>query len=125
MKVLVITTDKSTRINPGTAECIQAFRPCVVTITEFVKTLSMESKIEVIAKDLPETVTDFDYLKFHRESKGNHELAVRSFLAALAGNPTANLDDEKAAEAAADAAEKAAAAPAAKPAAAKPAAGAK
>lgn len=105
MKILVTTNDKSTRINPGTSECVQAFRPCVVTVTEFIKTLSMESKIEVIAKDLPEAVTDFDYQKFHRESKGDHELAVRSFLAALKGNPTGDLDNEKAAEYAAASAE--------------------
>jgi hypothetical protein len=115
MKVIVVTLDKSSRINPGTGECIEAFRPSVVTVTEFVKTLSMENKIDVIAKELPDSVTDLDFVKFYIESKRDTELAVTSFLAALKGNPTAELDNEKAAEKAADAAASAAAAnPAAK-----------
>lgn len=104
MKALVVSLDKAIRMNSVASECIEAFRPSVVTVTQFVKGLQMNKLIDCIETDLPMTATDEQFATFLRESKGDTDLAVKSFLAAVKGNPTGNLDDDKAAEAAATAA---------------------
>lgn len=103
MKALVITLDKTNRLNTYGNECIEAFRPCVVTVTEFVSNLVLLKKIEPFGQ-LPDTATDAQFMKYWIESKRNPELAVQAFAAAVNGNTTGDLEDETAAEAAADAA---------------------
>lgn len=81
MKALVITLDKCCRLNPGTAEVLEPFRPSVVTITEFINDLGLRRLIK--AAPLPDEATDEEFLKFWKEAAGDADLAVDSFLSSF------------------------------------------
>lgn len=81
MKALVKTLgdymimDITTRNNIAEAE-----RPSVVEMTAFMHHRSAVNQIQVIEKDLPEDVTDKNFLEFWVDSGGDEKLAVESFM---------------------------------------------
>lgn len=81
MKALVITLDKCCRLNPGTQEVLEPFRPSVVTVTEFVNSLGLQRLIK--AAPLPDEATDEEFLKHWEASGRNPELAADSFMASF------------------------------------------
>lgn len=81
MKALIKTLDGACRIQPTNSEVLEPFRPSVVTITDFIKTLGMTGKIkDVGGGPLPDTATDAEFAKFFTDSDRDEDLAVSSFM---------------------------------------------
>jgi hypothetical protein len=95
MKALVITKDSATRLNTTLGEVIDAFRPSVVTVTEFVKTLAMSRCIEPLGGELPDSATDAEFEKFWKESDKNVDLAISSFLSFVHNRESSMFDEEQ------------------------------
>lgn len=103
MKALVITQDpKACRINPTTGETIEAFRPSVVTVTEFITDLVMKRLLKPVGFELPDTATDAEFERFYKDSDGDADLAIDSFLSKMDQDKRAAEDAEYAAFAAED-----------------------
>lgn len=83
MKVLLITQDSCTRLNTIAGEVIEAFRPSVVTITEFVNSLVMKRLVKPVGFELPDTATDVEFEKFFIDSDKNVDLAIDSYLSKI------------------------------------------
>lgn len=80
MKAIVVTQDKCTRINPINGEIIEAFRPSVVTLSEFVSNLVMKRVLKPVGGPLKDTATDAEFVKFYIDSDQKEDLAVSSFM---------------------------------------------
>lgn len=80
MKVIVITQDSASRINPVNGEVIEAFRPSVVSVTEFVTALVMKRVLKPTGGPLKDTATDEEFAQFYLDSDKNVDLAVSSFM---------------------------------------------
>jgi len=79
MKALVKTLDTGTRINTVGGEVLNAFRPSVVTVTEFIRTLAMSRLIQPIGNELPDTATDAEFEKFYIEADKDLDFACDAF----------------------------------------------
>lgn len=80
MKAIVITQDSASRINPINGEVIEAFRPSVVTVTEFVTNLVMKRLLKPVGGPLSDKATDAEFLKFYTAADKNTDLSVSSFM---------------------------------------------
>lgn len=58
---------------------IQAFRPSVVSNTNYTNMLIASGKLKTLATNLTDDATDEEFVKYLAESKGDEELAVSSF----------------------------------------------
>lgn len=104
MKVLVSSNEKAFRLLNVRTECIEAFRPCVVTVSETIETMVMQRKLTVLSPPLADSVMDSDFKKFYKECHPDLELAIQSFLASAQTMDNLDRRSEEDLDAAADAA---------------------
>lgn len=111
MKLIVTVVGDFTYINPQIVdEVMYNHKPCLVTKTDFVQSLIIDGKIDVLAKDLPEDAAQEAFDEYLSSSKGDVELAVASFVSSFEGASELEVkkEDKKAAKAAEKAAKEAA-----------------
>lgn len=97
MKAIIKTLDTGTRLNSIDNEVIEPHRPSVVTVTEFVKSLVTEGKLEPLGGPLKDTATDAEFEKFYSEADKNTDLAVDSFMSKFGVNASDDYDKDEAA----------------------------
>lgn len=79
MKILAETTGDFMLTDLATGQSIQAVRPSVVPRSRFVDARIALSQIVKVA-DVPDDATDEEFASFWRDSDGDRELAIASFL---------------------------------------------
>lgn len=84
MKLLVSTTGPFMLIDAQTSDELQHNRPSVVRISNFIQMRSGLGQIKMHCNEVPDELTDKDFLKFWEESGKDEELAIQSFLASFA-----------------------------------------
>lgn len=84
MKILAQTVGNFMLMDNGLKNNIlEAHRPGVVVVTQFVNQRLGMNQIQVLQNDIPESAEDADFEKFWVESYGDEALAIESFLASL------------------------------------------
>jgi hypothetical protein len=78
--ILIKTTETHFYMDPTTGSEVQAFRPSVVSSSNFISMLLAQGKVKLIAADLTAEATDEEYAAFFKESDRNERLANESFL---------------------------------------------
>jgi hypothetical protein len=89
-KYLVETTGSFQVVDPRTGAVVPHNRPMVVQLTHLIHTRINSGQLRVLAKDLPDGANDADFVGFWKESKGDKELAVESYVSSLV--PTLEFD---------------------------------
>ena len=79
MKSIVKPTAEHMYMDAHNGQVIEAFRPSVISTTNYTNTLLASGKIKLLASNLTDDATDEEFAKFVTESKGDHDLAVSSF----------------------------------------------
>lgn len=80
MKHLVETTGNFMLLDLGSAQEIDAFRPTVVRLTEWMGVRISKGELKVVAADLKDEATDAEFVTYMKEMNGDAEAAVASFL---------------------------------------------
>lgn len=99
MKSIVKPTAAHVYLDNTNGQEIQAFRPTVISATNYTNMLVASGKLQVLATNLTDDATDEEFVKFVAESKGDHELAVSSFESKFAAIKPAEAEAPKAAAA--------------------------
>lgn len=94
MKLLVETTGQFMLVDAITGDILEAHRPSVVRSTSFITARATIGQVGVIHNQLPEEASDEEFAKFWRDSGGDKDLAVDSYLASLF--PVSDEDNEEA-----------------------------
>lgn len=118
MKLLVESTGPHAYMDMESGCEIQAFRPSVVSYSNYLSTLMAAKKVKLLSNEVQDSAEDVEFLRFYVESSRDKDLAVQAFLSKFgseAALETATPEEQK--KAAEEAAKKPAA-PAVKPAAA-------
>jgi hypothetical protein len=79
VKLLAETTGPFGLLDLSTGQTLNANRPSVVSRSSFIDSRIALSQIVKVA-DVPDEVTDMDFENFWRDSDGDRDLAVASFL---------------------------------------------
>lgn len=70
-------------VEPQTGLVINSKRPTVVTNTPFVKEHISDGRFDLLASKLPDEASDEEFAEYFKESEGDKELAVESFVASF------------------------------------------
>lgn len=89
-KQIVETTGSFQVVDPRTGAVVPHDRPMVVLLTHLIYTRTNSGQLRVLAKDLPDAASDADFQGFWKESKGDKDLAVQSYVASLEPKPAEN-----------------------------------
>lgn len=84
MKILLKTTGSFMLVDPQTGDEMQHNRPSLVGQSNFVQSRTAIGQLKVLSNEVPDTLTDADFLKFWNDSDKDEALAVQSFLASFA-----------------------------------------
>lgn len=87
MKLLVQTTGAFSLIDPITGDDVMRRRPSVVRSSTFIGDRVARGQIKVFSNELSDDVTDQVFADWLKESDGNIDLAVASFVEAHLGTP--------------------------------------
>ena len=114
-KIIIETIGSFMYVDVNNGFVIPSHRPCVAELTTFIESRIADDKIKLLSAGytLPKEANDDDFLTFLKESKGNNELAITSYISSLgekiadAGKPSkAEIEAKKKAEAEAEEAAK-------------------
>lgn len=83
MKCIVETTRDIMLIHVHTNESIHSHRPTLCKETDWVHSQISLRNLRILARDIPDSVTDLDWLESLRACDGDVDLAVSSFVAEL------------------------------------------
>lgn len=89
--LLVETTGPFMLTDPLTKTEIQWNRPTVVRDSYFIHARASIGQISVLLNDVPDHITDDDFVGFYTESLNDKELAVASFHSWYSAEPEFNL----------------------------------
>jgi len=64
-------------------QLIPAHRPAVVEMSHFFQARALLNQLRLVAGELKDTATDKEFASYWRESAGDRELAIESFLSAF------------------------------------------
>ncbi|MDR3436429.1 hypothetical protein [Telmatospirillum sp.] len=82
MSLSLVETIDSFQLVDNSNQLIPSNRPAVVEMGHFFQARAAMGQIRLVAGELKDTATDLEFLKFWRESAGDRELAIESFLSA-------------------------------------------
>lgn len=95
MKLLVQTTGKFMLIDSITGNPIEHNRPSVVEPSGFIQHRSMIQQVKHIA-DLSDEATDAEFHKYWKESEGDKDLAIASFVEKFGVKSQSEADEKSA-----------------------------
>lgn len=93
-KALVETTGNFLLYEPFTGDVVYAERPGVVEVTNFFTARLALGQLRLLIADLPEGVSDKDFVEVLKASEGQIELAVAAFEAEFKPEAEVGVKDE-------------------------------